>query len=200
MIHVGESGFYDRVYADALSHDVVLVEGLNSPITERITRSYRWMAGASRLQLIVQPQRDKLAHASKPVVLADLSHEEFVVHWRKVPLWIRVMIYFVAPLLGIKRRLMVSRAELAKGMSLDDLTSRNELLSWNAESGMVHHAILDSRDARLVEKLDTLLSDKSYRRIAVVYGARHMRAVLRHLVGKRQFQVRDMDWMTVFAL
>jgi hypothetical protein len=41
MVHIGEAGFYEAVYADALGHDIVLLEGVRSPITTRVTRSYR---------------------------------------------------------------------------------------------------------------------------------------------------------------
>ena len=43
MIHVGEESFYRQVHADALQHDVVLVEGIRSPITRLVTSSYRWI-------------------------------------------------------------------------------------------------------------------------------------------------------------
>ena len=56
MVHIGVPEFYRQVYEDALTHDAVLVEGLRSPITTRITRSYRWIVGAKRLGLIVQPK------------------------------------------------------------------------------------------------------------------------------------------------
>lgn len=47
MIHVGEAAFYDQVYRDAFSHDVALVEGVRSPVTRYLTRSYRWIGGGS---------------------------------------------------------------------------------------------------------------------------------------------------------
>ena len=38
------------------------------------------------------------------------------------------------------------------------------------------------------------------RRVAVVYGAQQMRAVLRRLSAERHFYLSDIRWMTVFAL
>jgi hypothetical protein len=56
MAHVGEPAFYQATYADALAHDVVLFEGVRSPITTRITRSYRWLVGSRAMAgLVVQP-------------------------------------------------------------------------------------------------------------------------------------------------
>jgi|GEM_PF-4911570 len=43
MIHVAAASFYDAVYTDAASHDVVVCEGLKSPVARRLTRAYRWI-------------------------------------------------------------------------------------------------------------------------------------------------------------
>jgi TraB/PrgY/gumN family len=199
MVHVGEPGFYDRVYRDAMTHDAVLFEGLKSPITTRITRSYRWLASSKRLQLVVQP---KLTHVEggARVIHADLSHDEFVVHWRKAPLWLRLFLQIGAPVYGLRQRWFATRASLAKSMSLDDLKSRDEALSWSEDTAFLTEAILNARDERLVEKLTEALADPLLHRVAVVYGAAHMRAVLSQLLKKDGYRVGDMDWMTIISL
>ncbi len=100
MIHIGEKEFFEAVYQDAFAHDAVLVEGLKSPITNRITRSYRWMAG-SKLGLVIQPKYPKPESVKARIVHADLSHEEFLVEWQKMPLKLRLLIYFLAPMVGL---------------------------------------------------------------------------------------------------
>ena len=52
VLHIGEQQFYDQVYSEALSHDIVLAEGIKSPIVQRITRSYRWLP-LKRLNLVL---------------------------------------------------------------------------------------------------------------------------------------------------
>ena len=39
MVHVGEPDFYRNVYKDACDHDIVLIEGINSPIIPSAERS-----------------------------------------------------------------------------------------------------------------------------------------------------------------
>lgn len=55
MVHAGEPDFFQAVYADAFSHDVVLVEGVKSPIARRVTRCYRWIDGSKAMNLVIQP-------------------------------------------------------------------------------------------------------------------------------------------------
>ena len=62
-------------------------------------------------------------------------------------------------------------------------------------------ALLHARDERLVERLTEQLDDPSSgaRRVAVVYGAHHMRAVLR-MLGDRRYYVERSQWLTVFPI
>ena len=84
MVHVGEPAFFARVYRDAFNHDTALVEGINSPIGHRITRSYRWITGAKRLGLIVQPRYPEPRDVHAKIIWADLSATEFATVWRSV--------------------------------------------------------------------------------------------------------------------
>ncbi len=200
MVHLGEPEYYAAVYADAFSHDVVLVEGVRSPITRRITRSYRWLAGSKTLGLVVQPRPPADCHAR--IVHADVSGQEFAELWKLVPIWLRVFVSIGAPVIGLKGRWFDTRRSLGKAIaSMDDAPSQEEL-SFNPEFGGLHHAILDARDerlvARLMEQLDSPTSGET--RLAVVYGAAHMRAVLRSLTGVRGFRPDGGAWLTVFSL
>lgn len=199
MLHVGEPEFYDVTYRDALGHDVVLIEGLRSPITARITRSYRWLVGSKAMAgLVVQP-RFPGDGASARIVHADLPHEEFVREWRAVPIWLRAAIYILAPLVGLCRRYS-SRARLAKDLSCDDQPSMSELLAMSPETGALTQAVVHARDRRLVEVLGGELDRGEPLRIAIVYGAAHMRAVVREITGPRGFVVEATEWRTVFGL
>jgi hypothetical protein len=200
MVHIGLPGFYRQVHEDALEHDAVLIEGLRSPITERVTRSYRWVINPKRLPLVVQPRLTKEETARTRVVHADLSHDEFVIEWRRVPLHIRLWLYVVGPVYGIYQRWFGTLESLAKGHSFDDILGRNEALGWSPELGAIHQAVLTVRDARLVSKLADLLDAPvtDVRSIAIIYGARHMRAVLRELTCRREYIASDTRWMEVF--
>src|SRR5665213_2416395 len=120
MVHVGEPAFYDATYEDALGHDVVLIEGVRSPIPFRVTRSYRWLVGSRAMAgLVVQP-RFPIGVGPARVVHADVTGEEFAREWAAVPIWIRAVIYVLAPLVGLRRRWFSTRARLAKDMRCED--------------------------------------------------------------------------------
>lgn len=201
VVHIGELRFYNELYRDALTHDVVLFEGVRSPITNRITRSYRWLVGSrAMIGLVVQPRLAD-ADSSARLVHADLTEDEFAIEWRKVPLWIRALIYVTAPALGLKRRWFASKAALAKDMACEDQPSLKEILAVSPETGALTRAILQVRDDRLIERLrEELEKSQGHRSIAIIYGAMHMRAVVRELTGKRKFSVTGSDWRTVMTL
>ena len=201
MIHLGDAAFYEAVYQDACSHDVVLVEGVRSPVTTRVTRSYRWISGSKRLGLVVQPKAPPQTDSAACLIHADLSGEEFERHWRKVALATRLLLYALAPAYALYQRWFGTRESLAKGHSLDDLPSRKETLSWTPEYSALSDAILAERDKRLISVMAEHLAapDGGPRRLAIVYGARHMRAVIKEL-SRRGFHCVASEWMIVFAL
>lgn len=201
MVHVGEPEFYRSVYEDAAGHAVVLLEGVRSPISARITRSYRWAVGKHGLaKLVVQPRFTETT-SNPQVIVADLNHMEFLAEWRKVQWWVRGFVWVLAPLIGLHRRWRYSLERLAKEMGCDDQPSLSELLAISPETGALTAAILDARDRRLIERLRTLLDSPTPPvTIAIIYGARHMRAVVKELCAKRNYVPRTADWRTIWSL
>jgi len=202
MIHLGEPAFFRAVYEDAFAKDAVLVEGVRSPITMRITRSYRWIAESRRLALVVQPPYPTQSASRAKIIHADLTGEEFERLWKGVPLLLKLLLYIGAPLYGSYQRWFGTRASLARGHSLEDLPSRKETLSWAPEYAAFDNAIRTARDKRLVEVMDAYLDEPvaEPRRLAIVYGASHMRAVIRELTKARRFHAVEGDWLMVFPL
>ena len=201
MVHVGQSEFYGTTYADAQTHDIIFTEGIRSPITTRITRSYRWLVGSrAMIGLIVQP-RFPAADADSKIVHADLTTDEFEAEWRKVQWWIRAAVYIVAPIVGLQRRWLYTRTRLTKEMSCDDQPTLAETLALSPETGALTQAILHSRDDRLIEclraKLDASPSEPLS--LAIIYGAAHMRAVVRELTADRDFAISSADWRFIIA-
>ena len=200
MVHIGEERFYKEAYDDAFSHDVALVEGVRSPITRHLTRSYRWL-NFRKLGLVLQPRAPAQEAVSARIVRADLTPEEFHREWRKISFPMRAALFVLAPLLGVHRKLVGTRARLASKLSLEDRQSAEEILSWSPKLKPVNHSILHARDKRLIECMAAEMDNSSSpeRRIAVVYGARHMRAVLRELT-KRGFHCSEASWRTIFSI
>lgn len=199
MIHIGEPGFFRSVYDGAFAHDLVLAEGVRSPVTRRVTRSYRWIG--SRLGLIVQPRYPPPEAVSARIVNADLNRDEFHSEWRQVPLWLRLAVYIAAPLIGLRLRWFGSRETIAKRAALEDCLSSDEILSWDPQTAALQRSIVNARDVRLIEHLDQELSRRCPQgcRMAIVYGASHMRAVVREL-RRRGFRAGKGEWHTVFDL
>jgi hypothetical protein len=201
MVHVGEPSFYRAVYEEAFNNDVALVEGVRSPIVKRITRSYRWIEGSRILGLVVQPRAPGQQQVRARIVHADLAPDEFAQVWRTVPIWLRAALFLIAPSIGLWRRFFVTRAILAKDLSCDDQASFDELVGLSPESIALTGALLDARDERLLERLREALDAPrdGERSVAIVYGAMHMRAVLREL-SRRGFVPTPGDWLTIFSL
>ena len=200
MVHVGDATFYDAIQADALGHDVVLFEGVRSPVGRHLTRSYRWI-DLPKLGLVLQPRLRADGNVNVRLLHADLSTDEFHACWRDVPIWLKLTVALGAPLVGLQRRLFATRESLAERMSLEDRLSPDEILDWDPSWAAFFRAIGDVRDERLVkvlgEQLDHLGDGGN--RLAVVYGAMHMRAVRAEL-SRRGFVCVESEWRTIIAL
>jgi hypothetical protein len=197
MVHVGERSFYETTYAEAFTHDVTLVEGVRSPVSRHMTRSYRWL-NFNKLGLTLQPKPPTQDAACARIIKADLSPDEFHREWRKISLPLRALFYVLAPLVGIQRRVFASREKLAEKMSLDDRKSADEILSWSPRMDPLFHSVLHARDERLLECLGAELGSTESKRVAVIYGAMHIRSVMREL-GRRGFYCVEASWRTIFA-
>jgi hypothetical protein len=202
MVHVGEVEFFETVYADAFSHDITFVEGIDSPVVRRIARSYRWINASSTLRLVVQPAYPNQSDCRARIIRADLSTEEFAELWATIPIWLRINAYIVAPLIGLWMRWFGSRDALAKNLALDDLPRRDETLAFNPETAALDRVILDARDTKLVKRICEYVenSESTSSRISVVYGAQHIRALLRELRNRYDYRVNNTEWLTVFRV
>lgn len=105
------------------------------------------------------------------------------------------------PLYGLKRRFVETRKKPATDRK--DVNERSYRVTdppWEGLLEPVHNALIGKRDVRLCQELDKCLrDDKPGRRIAVLYGAGHIPAVLRHL-DQRGFVIREAEWMDMIRL
>lgn len=198
MVHLGEAAFYDQVFSEAMAHDVVLVEGVRSQVVRNLTRSYKWVKPET-LGLVVQPKLES-GNADCKIILADLSGEEFENLWRDIPWWLRAGMAVAAPAAGVYRRFSATRAVLAKGLGMNDLTAREDILAWSFTLAPFLRAVLAQRDTRLCQHLNEVIVENAQNPIsvAVVYGAAHMPAVLRNLQEMGSYVPVDSEWLTVF--
>lgn len=200
MVHVGEKRFYNEIHDEAFNHDIALVEGVSSSAVRQLTRAYRWL-NLQKLDLIVQPATPHGDSVTARIVRADLTTAEFEHEWKKIPLVLRTAVQVTALLYGVHSRIVSSRERLARDMSLEDRRSADEILNWSPDMEPVLESVVRARDKRLIECMVTELDvvRVSELRMAIVYGAEHMRAVLREL-AKRGFQCSDTNWRTIFSI
>ena len=197
VIHVAEPTFFDEVYEQAYKADLVLTEGINTPVSRRLTRAYRYMATRDSglvLQSAAMPKRsEKTRHA-------DLKPEEFIALWRDVPWWLRTLATILAPVVGLKNRWFLNRAILAKQLEMSDLSSRETILGWNEITAPFDKAILHERDKHLLSVLQAEMNKAANdTHLAIIYGAAHMPAVIRALPDMG-FVWQGSHWMSVFKI
>ncbi|MEL6643245.1 MAG: hypothetical protein AAFQ79_04860 [Pseudomonadota bacterium] len=200
MIHVGTPEFYNRVFSEAREANVVITEGVRSPVVRRIVRSYRWI-GVERLGLILQPPFDATGEACE-VRSGDLDGSEFDALWRQAPLTYRAALEVGAPIFGLWRRFTATRATLAGFASTDSLPDRQSILSWNPETAAILKAVHNARDRRLCDVIEAAIGPANGpgRRVAVIFGAGHMGVVARHFHHFAGFRPIQSEWIEVFPV
>lgn len=195
MVHLGEAAFYEAVYADAATHDAVVLEGIGGGVARRLTRSYRWIA-PGRLGLVVQPRFDR-EHGR--LIRGDLDPEAFEAIWRAAPRSERWSFEIAATGFGLWQRLKATRASLGRGLCTTDLRDRDTILSWSERNAPMLEALLSERDAALGNAMRGLFQEsEGSGTIAVVFGAGHMGALSHLLIGEG-FRPVESTWLTVFS-
>lgn len=201
MVHLGTAEYYQEVLRRMRSCHLVVAEGVSgrSLAMSALTSVYR-IAGRSR-RLGLTSQHLDLHALGVPIINPDLTGEQFQAGWERVPILFRLATYLLAPILGIWMAIAGSRTVLAKYLEMDDLPTREEMETapyWEQLDSLV----LDKRDELLLRCLDSIHNQRSHEAldVAVVYGADHMRAVVRYLSNRYRYFAKDAEWMTVFPL
>jgi hypothetical protein len=204
MVHLGEQRFYDEVTEHLHACDLVIAEraGIAPGHPARcLPLSYRLAAGTERLGLVVQDiDLEGLQGLGIPVIVPDIEPEEFERGWTRVPLFDAIALPAAAVGFGAWMRWFGTRRQLAESLERNDLPTLDDLEvadRWEA----VVELIVDTRDRILTERIRMLHEERRDEalRVAVVWGAEHMRAVVQALHALR-YRVTDGDWMTVFLL
>ncbi|MBC6456400.1 hypothetical protein [Actinomadura sp. HBU206391] len=198
MLHVGEQHFYEAVAARVRSCQIVVTEGVigDSSRADAITRIYRWIRFSRRHDLVVQDvDYDALG---VPSVRPDMTAAEFDRRWGEIPLRARLLIYFLVPLFALYLLMFSDRRFLARHLELDLELSDAELSTSELIDAM-EEVIVDQRDRLLMRALVSIHEERHTEPIdvAVVWGAGHMRAVVRGLKALG-YQPCGTDWLTVF--
>lgn len=199
MIHVGASEYYAEVSRRLTTCDVVLFEGLGSAQSWWITRSYAIATRRQRLGLVLQRDAIDRGLLKSRGIHADVTTEQFLASWAEIPLLQRLALLVICPLYGVWVYLTGTRESIGRGMSREEVESQRDV---DLRENMLEltDAILTSRDAKLIAELSAAIEKNAAgSRIAVIYGAGHMRVVSRLLTGKYKYRVVVSEWITVFG-
>ncbi len=200
MLHVASPNFYSQVRTRLSSCDLIVLEGIKGRGVgvSALTLAYRFAPRRRRNGL--QEQRDDvLIPESIPVVNPDVTAAEAMADLRTLPRWMYVLLMVAAPVMGLVFALRGPRAFLDEDLAVDDLpqTLRAEMLADHP----VDHAMSDRRDQCLLAALGEIHAERAAEpiRVAVVYGAGHVPAIVSGLMDRYGYRPREAQWLTVFV-
>lgn len=199
MIHAGAPEYYAEVSRRLAVCDVVIFEGVRSFHSWWLTRSYTIATRRKRLGLVLQSDGIDYALVKSRGIRADVTAEQFARSWAEIPLSQRLALQVLAPLYGIWVFLAGTRESIGRSLSVEEVESQQDvdLLDSIPE---IHNALHTSRDARLIEELSAAVEKNgATTRIAVIYGAGHMRVASRLLTDKYKYRVVESEWIMVFG-
>ena len=201
MVHVGSPQFYDEVSRRLESCDLILAEGVKSKRVKLLTRSYRIVKHIRRIGLVTQQDGMRVEALRAKILNADIDAGAFDDSWSSLSLWLRAQLFVLIPIWVLYLLLFGTREVLADNLALDDLPSQEEILEEDEDFAPLHTLLIDGRDRILLEQVAKLLNQNQHaRRIAIVFGAEHMRNAMKFLMQSHKYYVAKAEWVTVFDL
>ncbi|MFF3617047.1 hypothetical protein [Streptomyces sp. NPDC002580] len=200
MLHVASPTFYSQVRLRLRECDLIVLEGIQgrSVGVSALTLAYRFAPRWRRNGL--QEQRDDvLLPEGVPVVHPDVTAAEAMADLRTLPYWMYLLLMVSAPVFGLLFALRGPRAFLDEDLVVEDLPStlRAEMLA----DGPVEQAMTGRRDQRLLAALGEIHAERGDEpiRVAVVYGAGHVPAIVSGLMDRHGYRPREAEWLTVLV-
>jgi hypothetical protein len=200
MLHLASPDFYSAIQTRLRECDLILVEGVNTIQVQLLTLAYRTPSRSKHLGLVTQGEGLDLSPFLDRLIHADLTAGEFERGWREVPLYLRLVLLCFAPLYGLYLRYFGTRDLIARYAEFNDLPSRDEVLSYDRDFDQLQHALLGQRDARLTLTIERVIQElgPAPKTVGILFGAEHMRAVIRYLTEKQGYHAASAEWLTVF--
>jgi hypothetical protein len=196
MVHIGERDFYHQVQRRLAECGLILLEGVKSRRVRHLTLIYSLVANARRLGLVTQRQALDLAQLRDRIVRSDMDGREFDRRWSLLAGTVRAALLVMAPLIGLAIRWLASREQIGRHFGVDLLPSSDEILADDDLPGLMN-ILLHARDQVLLRHVGDVAVER--RTIAIVYGAAHMRAVIRQLLGPAGYRIERTEFVTVMS-
>ncbi|WP_108810801.1 hypothetical protein [Sphingorhabdus sp. Alg231-15] len=197
MVHVADRSFYDEVLKRLASCDVILTEGVRTKTGTLLTASYRYFTKNQKLGLVLQSTMS-LDNLTADIRHADVASGDFSKKWAELPFLPRFLIPIIAPVYGLYLRYFGTRESIGKSMGLDLHDHNDAILDDNEIVEKMEEVILDWRDKHLIGIINGHIqqTEDDKKSVGIVFGARHMRAVIHHL-HKQNYKVTRSDWASV---
>jgi hypothetical protein len=200
MIHVGTQKFYDDVYERLAKCDLIFAEGVQSKKVNLLTRSYKIIKKIKRLDLVIQTDALRLSDFSEKIVCTDMQGQDFDKDWSKLSWLTRVIIFLGIPIYVVYMLIFGSRELIAENLGMDDLPGRDEILYSEDFLEDFRGLLLKKRDDVLLSHINQLNENHNKPKvIGIVYGASHMRNIIRFL-NEQNYRVVDSEWLMVFDM
>lgn len=196
-MHIGDQEFYDEVLNRVANCDVIMVEGVKSVTSTVIASSYRYAIHNRDLGLVLQP-KIKSEDVTGKIVHADVSTRDFERKWASLRLFTKLQLYTIAPLYGLYLRYFATRESIARRSNTEFAIGRGDLLQ-DEEWDEFDEILVNWRDRELIERLNKEIKKAklSRKNIAIIYGAEHMRAVVKFLFDTKGYRVESSEWLTI---
>jgi hypothetical protein len=198
MVHVASPTFYSQVRIRLRECDLIVMEGIRgkSVGVSALTLAYRFAPRRRRNGL--QEQREELLLPKDvPVINPDVTAAEAIADLKALPRWMYLLLMVAAPVMGLVFALRGPRAFLDEDQVVEDLPStlRAEMMADDP----VGQAMMGRRDQRLLDALGEIHAERSNEsiRVAVVYGADHVPAIVSGLRDRYGYRPREAEWLTV---
>ncbi|MFD4503675.1 hypothetical protein [Streptomyces sp. NPDC058457] len=163
-----------------------------------LTLAYRFAPRRRRNGL--QEQREEtLLPKDVPVINPDVTAAEAIADLKTLPRWMYILLMVAAPVMGLVFALRGPSAFLDEDLAVEDLPStlRAEMMA----DSPVEQAMTGRRDQRLLDALGEIHAERGNEaiRVAVVYGAGHVPAIVSGLWDRYGYRPREAEWVTVFV-
>lgn len=202
MIHIGSPAFYEKISDHLRMSDAIIYEGVTSRKANILFRVQRMLARFNKDGFVHQSDGIDLYPLRERLIHGDVSMATFDQEWRSMPLWVRGLLQAVLPFAAIYLAMTGTKQAMARVLAMDDLPSREEVLDDSLISSEVDRIVLDVRDTKLLDSINRCFHERRTEpsTVAILYGAAHMRAVIRFITGKLGYRAVSSEWVIVFEL
>jgi len=197
MLHLAMPSFYQAVRRGLQDCDQIVVEGVAGNRTRLMTLAYRTAGRLGRGGLVDQGTGLDLSAFADRLVRPDMTAAEFASGWRRVSRGLRWTVLLLTPAIGVWMAVVGPRRALGSNVAVDQEPTREEEEMADATETW-DQLIVDERDRALCAALVRLAAEASEpRTVGVCWGAQHVRAVVRVLMGDLGYRIVDATWVTV---